>query len=208
MQLRLQAGGAGGADEPARRQRDVVGCAVHADPEAGAVGDGKRGADRVVEVRLDGDERAARAQEPRSLGERRLEWAVVGDVVQDEPVQDDVEGRVGQHVERARRADHALVGVALADGEARAIAVDVGRDQPPAGPWQQVAARMPATSDGERVAAADPEVTVQQLALAPLAALVLFGERRGVAEPVEQVVGRVDLAQAAKATVVLTIPAG
>jgi hypothetical protein len=59
---------------------------------------------------------------------------------------------------------------------------------------------MPAAPDGERVAAAEAEVTIQQLALTPLAALVLLGERRGVAEPVEQVVGRVGLAQATEGT--------
>ena len=47
----------------------------------------------------------------------------------------------------------------------------------------------------------EAEVAVQQLALAPLAALVLLGERRRVAEPVEQVLGRVGLAHGgAKAT--------
>jgi len=59
---------------------------------------------------------------------------------------------------------------------------------------------MPAATDGKRVAAAEPEVAIEQLALTPLAALVLLSQRRGVAEPVQQVVGRVDLAQDAEAT--------
>jgi len=113
-------------------------------------------------------------------------------VVQDEPVQDDVEGRVGQHVKRPGRAGHALVGGALLHGEARPVAVDVGRDEAPLRRRQQVTAGMPAAPDRDRIAPAQAEMAVEQLALAALAALVLRGERRGVAEAVEQVLGGVD----------------
>ena len=124
----------------------------------------------------------------------RLERAGVGDVVQDEPVQHDVEGAVRQRVEPARRALQSLVGLALLDGVARARGVEIGGDQAPRGPGQQVPAGMPAAADRQRVAAVEAEVAVQQLALAPLAALVLLGERRRIAHPIEQVLGRVDLA--------------
>jgi hypothetical protein len=63
-----------------------------------------------------------------------------------------------------------------------------------------VTARVPAAADRQRIAAAEAEVAIEQLALAPLAALVLLVERRRIAEPVEQVVGRVGLAQALEAT--------
>jgi hypothetical protein len=121
-------------------------------------------------------------------------------VVQDEAVQDDVERRVGQRVQTPGRALQPLVGLALRDGEARPLGIEVGGDEPPGGLGQQVAAGMPAAADRQRVAAAEAEVAIEQLAFAPLAALVLLAERRRIAEPVEQVVGRVGLAQAMEAT--------
>jgi hypothetical protein len=77
---------------------------------------------------------------------------------------------------------------------ARALGVEVGGDEAPGGLGQQMAAGMPATADRQRIAGGQPEMAVEQLALAPLAALVLRGERGRVAHPVEHVVGRVDLA--------------
>ena len=121
-------------------------------------------------------------------------------MVQDKAVQDDVERRVGQRVQLPGRALQALVGLALRDGEARPLGIEVGGDEPPFRLGQQVAAGVPAAADRQRVAAAEAEVAIEQLALAPLAALVLLAERRRIAEPVEQVVGRVGLAQAMEAT--------
>jgi hypothetical protein len=121
-------------------------------------------------------------------------------VVQDEAVQDDVERPVGQRVQPPGRALQPLVGLALGDGEARPLRIEVGRDEPPRRLGQQVTAGVPAAADRQRIAAAEAEVAIEQLALAPLAALVLLVERRRIAEPVEQVVGRVGLAQALEAT--------
>ena len=162
---------------------------MHAHAEPGAVGERERGADGIQEVRLDRDVHAAGTQQAMRLDETGVERAVVGDMVQHEPVQDDVERAVGQHVERAGRADDALVGGALRDREARALGIDVRRHETPLRRGQQVATRMPAAADRDRVAAGEPEMAVQQLALAALAALVLLGERRRVADPVEQVLG-------------------
>jgi len=65
-----------------------------------------------------------------------------------------------------------------------------------------MAAGMPAAADRQGVAAVQAEVAHEQLALASLAALVLLGERGRIAEPVEQVVGRVGFAHAGPAAVV------
>jgi len=129
VQLGLEADGARIGDETARRQRDVVGGAVDPDAEAGAVGERQRRADRVKQVGLDRHERAPGTQQAARLGDARRERAAVGDVMQHEPVQDDVERCVGQLVELPGGALQPLVGLALRHGMARALRIDVGGDE-------------------------------------------------------------------------------
>ena len=197
VQLGHEAGGPGFGREAPWRERDVIRRSVHLDAEPDAVGGRQRGADRMKDVGLDRHERAAGAQQAARLGDAGRKRPRVGDVMQDKPVQHDVEGRVGQAVELAGSAGDALVGLALLDGEARALRIDVGRHEAPLRRGQQMAAGVPAAADRDGIAAIKAEVTIEQLALAPLAALVLLGERGRVAEPVEQVVFGIGLGQVA-----------
>ena len=105
-------------DEHARRERDVVRRAVHDRAETEPVREREPGADRVPEPGLHRHERSARPQQPRRLLEHRRERPLVHDVVEHEPVQDDVEGArlVGQ---LARPAGHAVVELAALDAARR-----------------------------------------------------------------------------------------
>ena len=78
---------------------------------AGPVGDRKPESDRMPESRLDRDHRAAGPQQVGRLGEARRERALVGDVVEHQPVQDHIERRRRQP-EPAGVSDLGLVGSA------------------------------------------------------------------------------------------------
>ena len=73
-----------------------------------AVCERQREADRVPQAWLDRHKRAAWAQQPSSLSKERLELATKCQMVQDQPVEHDVERGVGE-LEHAGKADVCLV---------------------------------------------------------------------------------------------------
>ncbi len=110
--------------------------------------------DRMPEAGLDRDHRAAGAQQPGRLGEAGGERALVGDVVQHEPVEDDVERR-RREVETAGVAQVDLVGAVEARDACHSLGIGVDGDQPEGGRREQMAAGMPARPDRQHVAGGD-----------------------------------------------------
>ncbi len=158
--------------------------------DTGTVGRSQREPDRVPRPRLDRDHRAARLQQFRSLLEDRVEWALVHEMVENEAVQDHVEGSPADGVrlpEPARVADERLVGSSLVQHPAHPIRVCVHGGQAERGRWEKVAARMPSGAHRQDLAARKGEPAGEQRPLALHHVPVVGLERLASAHPVQQI---------------------
>ena len=114
---------------------------------------------------LDRDQRAAGAQQPRGLLEARRERALERDVMEHEAVEHGVERAVGE-LETAGIADVGLVGAAALEHARDAVGIGVDGGQPELRRREQMASRVPAGADRERLAVVEPEPPGEQQLLA------------------------------------------
>ena len=136
---------------------------------------------------LDRDHRAARLQQTRRLGEARRERALVGDVVEHEPVEDHVERR-RREVEPAGVAEVDLVGPAETRHAFHPLGIGVDRHEPEGGRREQLAPGVPAGADRQDVSAGYAQMGGEQRSFAGGEVSIVRLECRLAAQAIEQVV--------------------
>jgi hypothetical protein len=150
---------------------------------AGPVGEREPRADGVPGAGLDRHEGAARAQKPGSLVEHRLKRPLVGDVMEDEPIEDDIEG--ARRVWQLAGPPHAsCVELAVRQQHRDHRPVEVHPCHPESRLREEVAARMPAAADGQHVAALERQAVAEDLALTAHLLVVVDLERVRAGEAV------------------------
>ena len=111
----------------------------------------------------------------------------MGEVVHDEPIQDDVE-RAAAEVEPPRIADLGLIGAPVRDHSGDTVGIGVDGHEPEGRRGKQVTSRVPAATHRKHIAAWDSQTSRKDLLLAQHLVAILEVERRLLGQHVEQVV--------------------
>jgi hypothetical protein len=146
----------------------------------------------MPQSRLDRHERPSGAQQASGLAEARTERALECEMMQNQAVEDYVEGIVWL-LELPGATNSRLVRAPRRAHSGHPVGVRIDRHQPEGGRGEEMASRMPSTSHRHHVAAGDAKPPLEKQPLSAHHVAVVDLQRRLPTQPVEQVLWAVGL---------------